>query len=248
MAIVKSKNPNRIGSSNKNSALASLVPLLAFLTESGLSKDQLLRECRKALESISDKRSRVKVEHVLFTPAAADIVRRWLRDPVYINNVGRPAELSFKGKKSFTSLAKESQSKLKPEAALKLLMQYGNVKRITSGKYRLVRRFMGFGPTDKTPYEPAYRFICDATTAATHAVLSPSDPPGLFWRCGHNSNMSPRQAREFLGFAKERSVMFLQEVDDWLSQHELKASISTKRKMSSKRFGVGLFGICADSD
>lgn len=219
-----------------------LAPIAAFLIKSGLSGAQLLQECRSAIRRASG--SRLKVTHMGIGEEATSIVNRWLRDPIYLNGVGRPAELPLKGTRSIVSLARASRANVSPSSALKMLVEYGIVKRVSSGKYRLVRRLVDFGHPEYLPFEPNLRFLVDATKVSTNRLRNAKKTPGLFWQCADNSKIDARLAREFLQFAHQRSLSFMHEINDWLDEHECKHPNSIKKQTQLKRLGVGLFGIC----
>jgi hypothetical protein len=49
-----------------------------------------------------------------------------------------------------------------------------------------------------------------------------------------------------LRFAKQRSLLFMHEINDWLDEHEGPERKSKKGPMRMRRLGVGLFGISSD--
>src|SRR3954463_12198828 len=85
-----------------------LTPIVTFLLKSGLSRAQLASEFRLAIRRASA--SKLKVVHMDIGEEASGIVNRWLRDPIFLNDFGRPAELPLKGARSISSLARENQS------------------------------------------------------------------------------------------------------------------------------------------
>jgi hypothetical protein len=218
-----------------------LGPIATFLFKSGLSRAQLLSEFRLALSRASS--SKLKVVHMALGEEAANIVNRWLRDPNYLNNAGRPAELPLRGNRSITTLVKESQSHVSPSAALNLLVEFGIVRKVKSARYRLMRRLVDFGHTEYLPFEPNFKFLVDATRVSTSRLRDARKAPGLFWQCADNSRIDARLAKRFLQFAQQRSLSFMHEINDWLDEHELKRSRSAKRTVQLKRLGIGLFGI-----
>ncbi len=219
-----------------------LAPIAAFLLKSGLSRAQLMSEFRTAIRRAS--RSKLKVTHMQIGEEASIIVNRWLRDPMFLNKVGRPAELSLRGAPSIASLVKVSQANVSPASALKMLVEFGIVKKVTMGKYRLVRRLVDFGHSEILPFEPNFRFLVNATRVSTSRLRKPKGIPGLFWQCADNPRIDARHAGEFLRFAQQRSLSFMHEINDWLDEHESKRSYANRNHNQLKRLGIGLFGIC----
>ena len=219
-----------------------LGPIIAFLFKSGLSQAQLLAECRSAVRRASA--SKLKIIHVGFAQEGTDIVNRWLRDPAYLNNAGRPDELPLKGDRSIGSLVRACRVSVTPSVALEMMVDFGVVRRVASGKYRLIRRLMDFGHSKFLPFEPSFRFLLDATKVSTTRLRHSTKTPGLFWQCADNSRIESRNAQAFLRFAQQRGLSFMHEINDWLDEHERIKSRSFEKQVPLRRLGVGLFGIC----
>ena len=219
-----------------------LTPIVAFLLKSGVSPAQLQAEIRSAIHRASA--SKLKVSHVSFGHDSTSIVNRWLRDPNYLNKAGRPDELPLNGSRSIESLVEACHTAVSPSAALKMLLEFGVVRKVTSSKYRLVRRLMDYGHSEHLPFEPNFRFLVDATKVSTRRLRNARKAPGLFWQCADNPRIDSRLAREFLRFAQQRSLSFMHEINDWLDEHECVPSNSISKRIQLKRLGVGLFGIC----
>jgi hypothetical protein len=107
---------------------------------------------------------------------------------------------------------------------------------------------MDFWHSDYLPFEPNYRFMVDATRAATNRLLSPKDKNKLFWQCADNPRIHPRDTKAFLIFVKQRGLSFMHEINDWLDEHERTEAGLTQRRAPTRRVGVGLFGIASDAD
>ena len=218
-----------------------LAPIASFLIKSGMPADQLLAEFRRAINQAST--SKLKVISMQIGEEASNIVNRWLRDPAFLNSAGRPADLSLTGPTSIEGLIKASQTKVSSTAALAMLIEFGLVRKVGSGKYRLVSRMVNFGHLQYLPFEPNYRFLVDATKVSTKRLPSPNGEQGLFWQCADNSRIDTRKCKEFLQFARQRSLSFMHEINDWLDEHEYKRMGPRPKNLRMKRVGIGLFGI-----
>lgn len=84
------------------------------------------------------------------------------------------------------------------------------------------------------------RFLTDITGNLERIVRHPNEKPHVFWRMVENPSLSAPKAKEFIAFVEERSLMFLEELDDWL------AARATARGGSLKRVGLGLYTIYSD--
>jgi hypothetical protein len=238
-----SKVPKRTSATNATQIRRELlVPIAAFLMKSGLSRAQLVAEFRSAIRHASG--SKLTVTHMRIGEEASSIVNRWLRDPMFLNNVGRPAELPLRGRRSITALVRAAHANVSPAAALNMLVEFGIVRKIATNKYRLVRRLVDFGHLEYLPFEPNFRFLLDATKVSTSRLRNPKGTPGLFWQCADNPKIHARHASEFFRFAQQRSLSFMHEINDWLDEHESNLTLSSRSRLPMKRLGIGLFGIC----
>jgi hypothetical protein len=223
-----------------------LLPIFTFLKKSGLSEVELLTESRSAIRNASRTKSKLKVVRIGFASLNTNIVGRWLRDPNYLNHAGRPADLPRTGARSFTSLVRDCELEVSPSKALALLIEIGNVRKVASGNYRLVRRSLDFAITDYLPFEPNLKFLVDAAKAATRGLGKSQKATKLFWITAENSQVQGRHSKEFLRFAEQRGLSFTHEINDWLEQHKHNGLPPGKAVGKSKRLGMGVFGICSD--
>ena len=219
-----------------------LTPIMAFLHKSGISQRALLAECRAAIQAASS--SKLRIVHVSIGQDLIAIVNRWLKDSQYLNASGRPDELPLNGKRSVRSLVKASGTKVSPKQALAFMTTYGVATRVSSGKYRLVRRLMDYGHTKYLPFEPNYRFLVDATRVSTKTLKRIDKRVGIFWQCADNPKIDSRKVGDFMQFAQQRGLSFMHEINDWLDAHDCATSRVTRKRPNLKRIGVGLFGIC----
>jgi hypothetical protein len=217
-----------------------LKPIIAFLRRSGIPTAELVMEFQTALKKATQSRSKLKVVHIVIDQEVINIVNRWLRDPAYLNRVGRPDDLPLVGTRSIKSLIKACRAHVEPRKALKQLLEFRVVKHVTPGKYRLIRRLMVFEQKEYLAFEPHFRFLVDAIKAGTSRLTYAKNTSGLFWQCADNYSIQTRYRKAFLRFAHQRGLSFMHELNDWLDEHETR---NLSRRGSVGRVGVGLFGI-----
>lgn len=224
-----------------------LIPIAEFLHRSGLSHAQLLTEWRSAIKHCSGPKKGVKVVHIGFDELGVTVVSRWLRDPEYLNHVGRPDDLPIRGRRSFSSLLKSCRIERPASSVLSSLMRFGTVKKISPNRYRLVRRSINFAIPNYLPFEPNFQFLVDAARASTWGSAIAPKLPRLFWQNVASSNVPNRYNADFLRFARDRGLTFMHEINDWLEAHEETPGSNAKPGKALKgtrRLGVGLFGVC----
>jgi hypothetical protein len=225
-----------------------LYPLAAFLRAGGLS-EQEAKACfaaafQKALKTPSARR----FDHIGHPTRYADIVARWARDERFLDRSGRPRLLSLGGKYGFRALVREASENSDPEAVLAVFLRYGNVRKTKAGLYDLVRPFFFSSREKSMAFEPMAYFLSDASTTLGRILRRTTRAryPEVFWRKVETDHLSDVHAERFIEFLRDRSLTFLEEVDDWLEAH--RTSRKRRRRNLVRRTGLGLFTIYSDPE
>ena len=187
------------------------------------------------------------MEHIGNPTRYADIVAMWVRAKRFLDKSGWPRALPFEGPAGFAALVKSVTREIDPITVLSILMRYGNVRRKRDGTYELARSFFYTSSPKTMAYEPVAYFLSDASSTLTK-ILKRSKRwrgPDLFWQKTENDRISDATARRFNVFAKERSLLFLNELDDWLEAHSDVKKTSRRRQ---RRIGLGIFSIYSDRE
>ena len=227
-------------------ATALLFPIAAFLLAGGLGR----RKARDSFESaIREAESIVggrRIDHIGHPTHYADIVALWAHDKRFADARGHPRLLELTGKHGFASLVHEISRTLDPESVLSILRRYGNVRR-TRGRYALVRPFFFTSSQTTMAFEPMAYFLADASSTLGRILKRTRRSRGaeLFWRKVECTGLSEKAVKSFTAFARDRSLEFLEELDDWLEAR--RASETGKRTSADfRRVGLGLFSIYSD--
>jgi len=237
----------RVGTPVQHPEVAALLgPIVAFLSRSGIPDTQLSHEFNAALKGSLRSKNNIFIKRIGATTWCAEIVDRWLRDPVYLNVVGKPKDLPLVGKVSVGALIKTVGVRSTPTAAVRFLEEFGTVEKTSKGTYSLVKRYMNYTIPGTLPYEPNLEFLVDAVAAATRGLGKKRLESPLFWLRAQNETLSKRHVASFMAYVRQRGLVFLQEVDDWLEQHAETRSTTQISSRRLKRVGVGLFPICGD--
>lgn len=245
---MKTRNRGQITSLDKRRAISLLYPIAAFLRKSGLNRSESLRCLTAAFDRSLTARGSRYIEEIGQTTGYADIVTCWCRNKEFLDQNGRPRALSFSGRNSFSRLAHLSARGINARKALSVLTEYGNVRKDRNGRYALVRPFFVVSSQTKMAFEPVSAFLTDASSTLSRILRRPrnSGAPELFWRKVESARISDANAKKFNAFASERSLLFLEEMDDWLEAHSRR---SKKRKRgSTRRVGLGVFLIYSDPE
>jgi Family of unknown function (DUF6502) len=227
---------------SRGQAISLLHPIAAFFNSGGLSRDQALNALSAAIENVCREARKRDLEHIGAPACYAELIAAWTRDRRFLDSNGRPRALALSGPRGFTALAKLAAPGESGKSLLRVLIRYRNVRKLSSGKIQLVSPFFHATTHTKMAFEPMVLFLNDATSTMTRILRNPGEVrgPEPFWRKVETVRMSKAAAKKFSEYARERSLMFLEEMDDWQRAHT-KGSSARARK--SARVGLGLFSI-----
>jgi hypothetical protein len=228
---------------DKERALSLLRPIAEFLSAGGLSKIEAAKIFSEVIDRVAAGPRVRKIEHIGHPRPYADVIALWIRDKRFIDNRGRPAVLSLTGANSFTTLIRSVDPGARASAFLRVLVRYGNVRRSRRGHYELVTPFFNTSSPRMMAFEPAAFFLSDASSTLGRILKrrNRSDWPDLFWQKTESNQISDATAKRFNTFARERSLVFLDELDDWLEANRTSNHRGSKR--GRRRIGLGLFSI-----
>jgi uncharacterized protein DUF6502 len=172
------------------------------------------------------------------------VIARWTHDARFLDRHGGPRPLLLNGTNEFKSLVRATSPSLNARLILSVLRRYGNVRRMASGRYVLVRPFFLSTSRDSLAFEPMAYFLSDASATLGRMLNPPRTErgPAPFWRMVEAIGLSDTAIREFTQFVRERSLGFLEELDEWLEAR--RGRHGTRRHIGKqRRVGLGLFSI-----
>lgn len=246
-----SDNNKRRAQAVASSGIASLLtPQIRFLRAAGVTLEQMEQVIRTEFRRQIPKSKRGRVEHVRFNNQCARLIANWKVLPEFLEPTGYPRDLKLKGKRSFLQLATLSAPGVKPSELLRLLFEFGSVVKLRSGLLRLrTKAFMAKAPKGRVvAYEPNMQLLIDAARvvddqleiSAGRARAAPR-----YWRAVDNHWIPERFLGSFISFSKRRSMELMEEIEDWLDEHEI--SRDSGRGKNLRRLGIGLFSISEPS-
>ena len=223
-------------------AVALLYPIAAFLHSGGMSRAQSVAALTAAIDKVYKPRRKRELEHIGTSRRYADMIATWTRKRRFLDSRGRPRALPLTGANSFSALARSAGAGSDPKSALSVLTRYRNVRKLSNGRIQLVSPFFRASAGSRMAFEPIVYFLNDATSTLTHTLENTGAQvrPDSFWRKVDSARVSKGDMDRFFDFAKERSLIFLEELDDWLRAHAAAKHHSGKKQM---RVGLGLFSI-----
>lgn len=227
---------------NRGQAISLLYPIAAFFNSGGMTRAQSLGALAAAIENARREARKRELEHIGAPACYAELISVWTRDRKFLDSNGRPRPLAFSGPNGFAALVKLATPGGNAKGLLRVLIRYKNVRRLNSGKIRLVSPFFHASTHTKMAFEPMVLFLNDATATMTRILRNPGESlgPEPFWRKVETTCISKAAARQFSEYARERSLMFLEEMDDWLRAHARQSAPGVRKQA---RVGLGLFSI-----
>jgi Family of unknown function (DUF6502) len=227
---------------SQSQAVSLLYPIAAFFNSGRMSKKQSLAAFNAATDYVTKAEGRRELEHIGAPTCYLDLIAIWARDPKFLDPRGRPRALPFSGANGFAALVKRSGTRRDPKKLLGVLMRFKNVRRLSDGRIRLVSPLFRASAGSRMAFEPIVYFMNDAASTLTYTLknITGSAEPDLFWRTVESAQISKADAGKFMQFAKERSLLFLEEMDDWLQAHASARKPGSKKQL---RVGLGMFSI-----
>ena len=219
-----------------------LQPILTFLAAAGLSSETVRDAFDRAWDVANSITPKVKIGRLSSIVAYTNIVATWVQNPTYLSSRGLPKTLSFAGRNSFTDLVKQVDVSLQPMDALAELEKYGNVQKLPNDKIKLIKPFFHFRSDSALAFEPSVRFLMDASATVNSIIqgcTSGRSEPECFWRVVSSPNIQTELVAPYLEFARRRTLVCLQEIDEWLRAHESSGVAGAE----STRVGLGVFSI-----
>ncbi len=174
------------------------------------------------------------------------ILSGWHQDSAFITEEQKPKDLPITGdgSPSFAGLVKKYGSDVPVTAILKELVRVGVVTQHNS----MVRVHKNYFIPDAENLSAIQRMgnvINDITTTLHHNFyrVDKAEPP-RFERCATNLEIDQRCLPLFHEFINKVGQRFLEEVDSWLSQHEIEDKKNTSNMI---RLGIGAYWIQGNS-
>jgi len=223
-----------------------LLPIVILLRMSGLTKETIEKGLASAYKRASKSIKGRKIKHIDST-RYPDVVSCWTHDKRFLDAKGRPRPLKLNGKSGFTTLVRHAAPNADPIDVLTVLKRFKTISLTKGGEYKLLKPFFISTTKESVAIEPVVHFLNDATTTLSRILTRTknSRKPEVFWRNVDNPKLSMATAKKFLDFTSERSLTFLEELDDWLEAHS--ESDTTSVKTRHHRVGLGIFSIHSGS-
>jgi len=170
----------------------------------------------------------------------AQILTGWHVDPDFVGDDGQPKDLRTTGPSgSLHSLLKRYAGDLPHGAIRKEMLQRGLLQELENGDVRVLKRDVIYTNLDPEMVRQMGVALHDHAATLDHNLNEERETTPRFEGLADNISVSANAAAAFQDYLDARGLDFLQEVDAWLSKHEVEDKDDAgERKI---RLGVGVY-------
>ena len=170
----------------------------------------------------------------------SQVLTGWHVDEEFTDDKGQPKDLPATGPSaSLSNLLKRYAGDLPHSAIKKEMLQLGLIEEMESGDLKVLKRDYVYTTLDPDMVRQMSVALHDHAETLDHNLNSARKTPARFERLADNARVSARSAKTFMKLVEERGMDFLNEMDAWLSRHEIDESKSTSSR--EVRLGVGVY-------
>ena len=170
----------------------------------------------------------------------SQILTGWHVDEEFTDDKGQPKDLPVTGPSvSLSNLLKRYAGDLPHSAIKQEMLQLGLIEEMESGHLKVLKRDCVYTTLDPDMVRQMSVALHDHAETLDHNLNSARKTPARFERLADNARVSARSAKTFMKLVEERGLDFLNEMDAWLSRHEIDESKSTSSR--EVRLGVGVY-------
>lgn len=197
---------------------------------------------RKEVTRICNLKTKIQVDTVSYRNIYAEVLHRWVTDPMFLDESGYPKVLSFsRGKSSFSELVSSVSDTLYPREILIELQRSGAVGGIGDSKLCLLRREY----IPDTTEEKAIEGLQFGLRRLTETVFFNSEPENRksskFQRIIHTNRISVADINIVQASLTAILAAFATKVDDFLTSFPSTTDTKNINKKSTYHVGVGLY-------
>lgn len=184
-----------------------------------------------------------------FHNPAQRVLSGWHLDPEYVLGDGSPRELPVEGGvPSFSELSQRYAGDIPVTALLKELRKVGAVGNVDGEKVKALQRVYFPAQFDSAKVLRAGSVIEDIGNTVVYDLLSRPSDRLRFERRAENDRIDARNMAAFQTMLDEAGQAFLERVDAWLTEHEVRATKSGATPPRVMRLGVGVYHLQTDLD
>jgi Family of unknown function (DUF6502) len=196
--------------------------VVQFLSSVGLSKSnvsQRLHALADTVEAGRSVRTAQSAEYALYL-SVCGVVHDWSRSPQYTDQDGEPKALPLRGRCGLSALIKRRLPREPISRILRCMQARRVVRQRADGRYVLVQRAVLVGKRDPVYLEWAAAVATEFLKTALENWKERDRDARQLDRVARVFNLPEDQASKFRAFAKKRAQSWLEEIDNWLEDHD----------------------------
>lgn len=204
----------------------------------GLSR----KDVKKQRESLSVEASSPSGSLADQSGPPSRVLHAWHVDRRFLDSNGRPMDLEFQdGDPSFGDLVRAVAGDVPPGAVRTELRRSGAIIDLDDGRLRAIKRYYVPGNVD----EKAITVISGMLFPLACGVVHNSDPTrttdGFFQRFAFSQTLTPEAIPAFRIWSRAQATSFIEDMDDWLAQHEADDGVAARQVADQRTVGIGVF-------
>lgn len=175
------------------------------------------------------------------TTDATRVLSGWFQDSDYLDANSNPVALAEQGKDlSFATLCGQYGGDIAATTLLKELLTTNTIERDANGALHPLRRYYQPAVSDDENLKFASQRIRELFETMNNNVFPSDKHIPIFGGYAANDTMPAEIIPQFREFLDKRGQEFLEEIDDWLTEHAPVAESDVKNPV---RMGIGLYAI-----
>ena len=168
------------------------------------------------------------------------ILTGWYLDSEFTDDQGQPKDLPATGDSgSMSSLLKRYAGDLPHGAIRKEMVQRQLVEELSTGEFRVLKRDYVYSELDPEIIRRMGTALHDHGSTLEHNLNEDRSAAPRFEAIADNSKLTPGAIKAFQKLLEQKGLSFLEEMDAWLSSHEIDETLDTEKR--SARLGVGVY-------
>ncbi len=175
------------------------------------------------------------------------VLTGWHVDDEFTDDNGQPKDLPSTGPSgSLTVLLKRYAGDLPHGAIRKEMQQRGLIEELDNGHLRVLKRDFVYSELDPEIVRQLGIALHDHATTLEHNLDSNRPSARRFEAIANNERITPRAVNAFQKLVESRGLSFLEDIDLWLTEHEIETMEDNESE--TVRLGVGVYLIYDESE
>lgn len=173
----------------------------------------------------------------------ARVLHAWHVDRRFVARDGKPCDLDFQDdERGFSALVRAVAGDVPAGAVRTELKRAGAVVDLENGKLRAIKRYYVPGNVDEKAITVMSGMVFPLTSGIAHNADPGRKVGGFIQRYAFSQTLRPEVVDEFRTWSRERATRFIEQMDDWLAEHEdQSATHAAGVPVGSGNAGIGVF-------